>query len=314
MMRLRYVLAAVALATLASAPATPVAGSSPSRSAGPNGQAVVVIGNSEHVVQVGGGMSGIAALRSVADVVTLNYGGSLGEAVCEINGVGDAAQPSSCPGGWRYYRAANGASGWTYSGAGPSNTTVRPGDVEGWGYNSTPPFRPFCSVAQCAPPPPPPGQGGPIPGGAFPAPGGNGGGNGSSGPNGGRPAPGTPGTPSGPGAPGETGAPEEPTATTAAPDTTTTDGKNDSKGEGGSASRARRARVASDDSPGPGSPLSFIIFGVVLVALVAGVFVLRWSRRRLATAPAGAPEPGASSEVPDPASPADDTKPIDPTS
>jgi hypothetical protein len=303
-MRIRHVLAAVALATLTSATATPVIASSPSRPAGPNGQAVVVIGNSSHVVQVGGGIRGIDALRAVASVETLNYGGSLGEAVCKINGVGDAAQPSSCPGGWRYYRAANGASGWTYSGAGPSNTTVRGGDMEGWGYNSTPPFRPFCSVAQCAAPPPPPGQGGPTPGGAFPAPGGGGGGGGGpngggpngGGPNGGGPAPGTPG---GPAAPGEPGAPEDPTATTAAPDTTTTDGENDS--DGGSSSRAGRARLASDDSPGPGSPLSFMIFGVVLVALVAAVFAVRW-RRRLATATAGATqavEPGESSEARD---------------
>lgn len=307
-MSLRHLLAAVAvaLAALASATATPVAASSPSRSAGPNGQAVVVIGNSSHVVQVGGGIRGIDALRAVAGVETLNYGGSLGEAVCKINGVGDEAQPGSCPGGWRYYRAANGASGWTYSGTGPSNTTVRGGDVEGWGYNSTPPFRSFCSVAQCAAPPAPPGQGGPIPGG-FPAPGGGSGG-GGRGPNGGGAAPGTPG---GSAAPDEPGAPEDPTATTAAPDTTTTDGKNDS---GGSASRAGRARLASDDSSGPGSPLSLILFGLVLMALVAAVFTVRW-RRRLAAATAGAAppvEPGVPSAADDPTlKPDDPTKPND---
>jgi hypothetical protein len=303
-MRLRHVLVAVAVALLAIAPATPVVASSP-RPAGPNGEAVVEIGNSAYVVQVGGGIRGIDALRAVASVETLNYGGSLGEAVCKINGVGDDPQPSSCPGGWRYYRATNGASGWTYSGAGPSNTTVRGGDVEGWGYNSTPPFRPFCSVAHCAPPPPPPGQqGGAIPGGAYPPPGGGGGGNGGGGgggggaPNGGR----APGSPGGPGAPAETGVPEDPTATTAAPDTTTTENK------GGSSSRAARTRLASDDSPGPGSPLSFIIFGVVLALLVAGVFAVRWIRRRpaAATAGAGAPvEPGGTSDPTEPTKPKD---------
>jgi hypothetical protein len=282
-MRFRHVLAAVALATISIAPAAPSATASSAHSraaAGPNGQAVVVIGNSAHVVQVGGGISGIAALRSVAGVETLNYGGGLGEAVCKINGVGDPAVPSSCPGGWRYYRAQNGAGGWTYSGAGPSNTTVRGGDVEGWGYNSTPPFRSFCSVAQCAPPPPPPGQGGPIPGGAFPPSGRPGG----TGTNGGA----APGTPGGPGAPGET-APGDPTATTAAPDTTAAEGKGD--GEDGSSSRAARTRLASDDSSGPGSPLSFILFGVVLVLLVAGVFTARWFRRRAALATSGPSEP-----------------------
>jgi hypothetical protein len=287
MMRFRHILAAVALSSLAVATAPVATARSADRvAAGPNGQAVVVIGNSTHVVQVGGGISGIAALRAVASVETLNYGGSLGEAVCKINGVGDPAVPSSCPGGWRYYRAQNGAGGWTYSGAGPSNTTVRGGDVEGWGYNSTPPFRSFSSVAQCAPPPPPPGQGGPTPGGAFPPSGRTGGG----GTNGGA----APGTPGAPGAPGET-VPGDPTATTAAPDTTATDGKGgckgDGDGDGGSSSRAARTRLASDDSSGPGSPLSFIVFGVVLVLLVAGVFTARWFRRRAALATGGPSEP-----------------------
>jgi hypothetical protein len=305
-MRLRHVLGAVAIALLAAAPATPVV-ASPGRHAGPNGEAVVVIGNSAQVVQVGGGIPGIDALRAVASVETLNYGGNLGEAVCRINGVGDDPQPSSCPGGWRYYRATNGASGWTYSGAGASNTTVRGGDVEGWGYNSTPPFRPFCSVAYCAPPPPPPGQGGgAAPGGAYGAPGGGaGGGGGGGGPNGG----GAPGSRSGPGGtaavpgqPGATGTPEDPTATTAAADTTTTtQGGVDGKGD--SSSRAARTRLTSHDSPGPGSPLSFIIFGVVLVLLVASVFAVRRARHRPATATAGAGPPMEPEKSPEPSEP-----------
>ena len=303
-MRLRHLLAAVVLATAATASATPVVASSPSRPAGPNGQAVVVIGGSAHVVQVGGGIRGIDALRAVASVETLNYGGGLGEAVCKINGVGDAAQPSTCPGGWRYYRAPNGSSGWTFSGAGASNPTVRGGDVEGWGYNSPPPFRSFCSVAQCAPPPPPPppppSQGGPIPGGFLPPAGSNDG----RAPGGGA----APGTAGGPAAPGEPGAPGDPTATTAPPDTTTgdtqADGKDDGKGDDGdgSSSRAARTRLTSDDSPGPGSPRSFIIFGVVLAVLVGSVFGVRWSRRRLAVA----------SATPDkPTEPTEPTKPED---
>jgi hypothetical protein len=302
-MRLRHVLAAVTVALVATA--TPVV-ESPDAHAGPNGEAVVEIGNSSYVVQVGGGIRGIDALRAVASVETLNYGGSLGEAVCKINGVGDDPQPSSCPGGWRYYRATNGASGWTYSGAGPSNTTVRGGDVEGWGYNSTPPFRPFCSVAHCAPPPPPAGQaGGAIPGGAYGADGGGaGGGAGGGGPNDG----GVPGSRSGPGGttapgqPGAAGTPEDPTATTAPPDTTTAETKGDSS------SRAARTRLTSDKSPGPGSPLSFIVFGVVLALLVASVFVVRRARHRPATATAGGGPPIEPEKSPEPSEP---TKPDD---
>jgi hypothetical protein len=304
-MRPRHVFGAIAVALLATAPATPVV-ASPPRHAGPNGEAVVVIGNSAQVVQVGGGIRGIDALRAIASVETLNYGGSLGEAVCKINGVGDDPQPSSCPGGWRYYRATNGASGWTYSGAGSSNTTVRGGDVEGWGYNSTPPFRPFCSVAHCAPPPPPGqgGGGGPIPGGAYGAPDGGGGGGGGRGSNGGG-APGSSSGPGGPGAPGQPGAsgtPEDPTGTTAPPDTTTADTKRDSS------SRAARTRLTSHDSPGPGSPLSFIVFGVVLALLVASVLAVRRARHRPATATVGtgpAVEPEKSPEPSEPTKPDD---------
>ena len=289
-MRLRHCLVAVALVALASTSAPTALASSAGRAhAGPNGQAVVVVGGSAHVVQVGGGISGLAALRAVAGVETLNYGGSLGEAVCKINGVGDEAVPSSCPGGWRYYRAQNGAGGWTYSGAGPSNTTVRPGDVEGWGYNSTPPFRSFCSVAESAPPPPPPGQGGPIPGGAIPPGGGAGGAGGTR-------SGAAPGTPGAPGEAGAEGVPGDPTATSAAADTTTGDEKD------GMSSRSARTRLTADDSSGPGSPLSLIVFGIVLVALVAGVFAVRWSRRRLATSPSAV-------DTHDAAEPPDATKP-----
>src|SRR2546429_6687139 len=135
-LRLRHVLAAVAVALLAAAPATPVV-ASPGRHAGPNGEAVVEIGNSSYVVQVGGGIRGIDALRAVASVETLNYGGSLGGAVWKIKGGGDDPQPSSRPRGWRDYPPPHRAAGGADSGAGARNTHARGGGRQGVGCNPT---------------------------------------------------------------------------------------------------------------------------------------------------------------------------------
>src|SRR2546430_10424665 len=99
-LRLRHVLAAVAVALLAAAPATPVV-ASPGRHAGPNGEAVVEIGNSSYVVQVGGGIRGIDALRAVASVETLNYGGGPRRAVWENKRARGDPPPRSRPPGWR---------------------------------------------------------------------------------------------------------------------------------------------------------------------------------------------------------------------
>ena len=126
--------------------------------------AVVVVdtgsGAHQSVIHFDGSISGYTRCNSpVRNPVSIAYG-ALGQAVCQLYGVGDAPVPSQCPGGyWVYYRAVGGAGGWTQSSLGVSNTTVHDGDVEGWKYGGgQPPFASYCSVVGCAPPPtdPPP--------------------------------------------------------------------------------------------------------------------------------------------------------------
>ncbi len=150
----RRVLAVGALAVAGALAPTAAAQAAPSR-------AVIVIGNSTHTISFSGSISGLQALQMVASVETMGFGGSLGNAVCKINGVGNAATSGTCllgPGGayWRYFRPAPGVSGWAYSSTGASNTAVTDGDVEGWYYGASgsPPFHSFCSVAGCEPPAP----------------------------------------------------------------------------------------------------------------------------------------------------------------
>src|SRR6266511_4314955 len=167
------VTAVAALAATAVSPAT----ATPTRAGSSRAVVIVDTGSGVHrtVITFSGSISGLGALQAAgANPETVDYGGSLGQAVCKLYGVGDEPTPSTCPGGWRYYRAVGGAGGWSYSGAGPSNTSVHDGDVEGWGYNTTPPFSSFCSVAGCAPPPPPPPA--PADGGGTSGSGGTGGG------------------------------------------------------------------------------------------------------------------------------------------
>ncbi len=120
--------------------------------------AVVIVdtggGARRSVVHFDGAVSGLEALQLAgANPVTITFG-ALGQAVCQLYGVGDAPVPSRCPGGWTYFRAVGGAGGWTQSGAGASNTLVHDGDVEGWKYGGgQPPFASYCSVVGCAPPP-----------------------------------------------------------------------------------------------------------------------------------------------------------------
>jgi hypothetical protein len=131
-------------------------------------RAVVNINGSVHVISFGGSVTGLQALRMVAGVTTVGFGG-IGEAVCSINGVGNPATPNEClvgPNGeyWAYYRAGPGATGWQYSSQGAGGTSVTDGAVEGWRYGTggPPGFVSFCAAAGCgppptaAPPPPPP--------------------------------------------------------------------------------------------------------------------------------------------------------------
>src|SRR4051794_3189411 len=137
--------------------------------------AVIVIdtGTSVHAVtvDVGSGISGLAALERVASVTKLAYAGN-GGAVCSIDGFGNEATQSGCLVGpnsqyWAYFHASGGAGAWTYSPVGAGSFTVHGGDVEGWRYGTgaKPAASPvFCDYVTCAPPvtttPPSGGTGG----------------------------------------------------------------------------------------------------------------------------------------------------------
>jgi hypothetical protein len=243
--------------------------------------AVVIVdtgsGTRQSVIHFDGAVSGLGALQLAgADPVTIAFG-TLGQAVCQLYGVGDAPVPSQCPGGWTYFRAVGGAGGWTQSGAGASNTLVHDGDVEGWKYGGgQPPFASYCSVVGCAPPPaePPPvvaAPSGPSTGGA-PAGSGNA-------------APGAAagdGSPSGPVTSGGAASTTGPAgASTTVPDVRA----NGSRGGGETRRRAHDVVAAGPGVGGgdSGSPVGVIIAAVVLTAGVVGAVWAR--RRRRGTAP-----------------------------
>ncbi|HUF83364.1 MAG TPA: hypothetical protein VMQ81_02115 [Acidimicrobiia bacterium] len=288
----RLLLAVVAVAAL-TATATSPAPAAPEHRGG--SRAVVIVdtggGARRTVITFSGSISGLGALQAAgANPETIDYGGSLGQAVCKLYGVGDNPDPSSCPDGWRYYRATGGAGGWSYSGAGPSNTTVRDGDVEGWGYNTTPPFSSFCSVAGCAPPPPPP-----------PAPGGGSGGTGSGGTgSGGGSGGGTSGGTGGGGIiPPVPIPPELAGTTTTVPGATTPESDAEGAGDPTKAEKKEKrdkdrelATELTSDSGGGGPPASLLLFLVILAALVAGTLLARRARRDRAAKPAETRSPG----------------------
>ncbi len=237
--------------------------------------AVVIVdtgsGTHQSVIHFDGAVSGLAALQLAgANPVTIAFG-SLGQAVCQLYGVGDAPVPSQCPGGWTYFRAVGGAGGWTQSGAGASNTLVRDGDVEGWKYGGgQPPFASFCAVAGCAPPPtaPPP---------ATAAPSGppTGGGEAGSGPV-------APGAKTADGsAPGAVTSGDPATATGPAATSTTAPevGADGTRGVGATRRRSRDLVAAGPSAGGgdSGSPVGVLVAAVVLAA---GVGAAVWVRRR----------------------------------
>ncbi|HEY3673416.1 MAG TPA: hypothetical protein VGN51_20945 [Acidimicrobiia bacterium] len=193
---------------------------------GCSARAVVVVepGPGPVTICFDGSVSGLEALQLAgANPVTYGFAGQ-GAAVCQLFGVGNPADQSSClvgPGSqyWAYYRAGPGAGGWTYSRGGASTTTVTDGSVEGWRYGTggAPGFVSFCAVVGCGPPPteaPPVTQAPPA---VTPSP----------------PmvAPGT-GTPT-----------DSPTATVGGASASKADGKADSKSDS----------KAKDDSPSSGS-------------------------------------------------------------
>jgi hypothetical protein len=128
-------LAAAAIATGAGPAAAPACAQSDS--------AVVVVRDSrgvereECVALPGPEISSVEFLRLAGfDVVTRDYGGNLGEAVCSLNGDGTPA--SDCPsasGHWHLWLFADGT--WNESIEGASSTEVEPGSVQGWTWSTT---------------------------------------------------------------------------------------------------------------------------------------------------------------------------------
>jgi hypothetical protein len=233
--------------------------------------AVVNIGGSNHAISFNGSLSGLSALQMVASVQTIGYGGQ-GAAVCRINGVGNPAVPGECLGEqndgkyWSYWRAAPGASGFSYSHSGAGTTTVNDGWVEGWvfGTGGSPPGN-FCSVSACAPDPP---QAAPAP--ASPATAAaNGGSASSAGAGGPAPAGGSAST-------SVTEADGTPVTTS-----TTTAGERGegSKDRGEQASAGKRGTSGGGDGDGDsGTPLGIGIAAALVIGAVGTSAVLR--RRR----------------------------------
>jgi hypothetical protein len=250
---------------------------------GCSAQAVVVVEPGPAPVSIcfDGSISGLEALQLAgANPVTYGFSGQ-GAAVCQLYGVGNPADQSCLVGPdgqyWAYYRAAPGASGWTYSRGGASTTTVTDGSVEGWRYGTggAPGFVSFCSVVSCAPPatdPPPSVTVAPAPAPAETPP---------------------------PAGPGPTAAPPDTTrpgaaksgdganaggkdGETKASGTTSPPSTTDGRGRGGSTRSRRAANVEIAAGPGTGggdsgSPVGVVVAGIVLV-VGAGAAV--WFRRR----------------------------------
>jgi hypothetical protein len=248
--------------------------------------AVIVIdtgaGARAATLDVGTGMSGLAALQRVASVTTYGFGG-VGGAVCAIDGVGNEATQSAClvgPDGayWAYFHSVGGAGSWSYSAAGAGSFILHGGDVDGWRYGTgqKPAASPvFCDYVSCPAPPP-----------ATAAPGRSGSVGGAGTSSGGAVASGSaadgraagPATPSATDAPGAAGAgasatnPGEPSTTASGPGTATTSPRRGSV----SVEAAGAPHGGGADS---GSPLGVLVaLGLLALGAVAAVLLRRRAR------------------------------------
>jgi LPXTG-motif cell wall-anchored protein len=141
-MRRRIVSFAVALGLALSAPALgAVAGRAPLACAATDQRAALVVdtgaGATSYCVALGAeSVSGLDVIRLAHEQYGLDYRlGFGGRAVCSLAGVG--VEGDDCfgafPDFWGYWRG-DGTGGWTWSSTGAADTTVEPGDVEGWSW------------------------------------------------------------------------------------------------------------------------------------------------------------------------------------
>ncbi|MGH2704123.1 MAG: hypothetical protein ACRDJ4_03220 [Actinomycetota bacterium] len=106
------------------------------------------------------GTSGLAGLKaSGLPVVTKDFGGSLGEAVCAIEGLGDCEFKT---GYWAYFKGTAPGT-WEMSSTGPSGSRLESGGVDGWVWvpapgtdaasppTAKPVFSELCKAASASP-------------------------------------------------------------------------------------------------------------------------------------------------------------------
>lgn len=203
-------------------------------------------------------ISGLDALqRSGASPVVRDFG-SIGMAVCQVDGVGHPADQTCLgtpndPRYWSYYRSPAGSGKWTYSSAGASSTRVHDGDIEGWHFSTGGP--PAWNVTPPATVTVPPASSGNGPGSPSAAPG-------AGAQHGARTDRNSPST---------TNATSGPTPSVAA--------KTESNAAARPPADAVNPRTAVT-SPDSGSPWGLVIAGIVVAALVAAAFLLRARRAR----------------------------------
>jgi hypothetical protein len=236
-------------------------------------------------------ISGLEALKRSGAVVVDQAFGSMGGAVCSINGIGcplTGCLTCKAPAYWNYFRSVGGT-GFARSGAGASTAKVRDGDVEGWAWGANPAAPPLPSVDDVcgprpsppAPPVAPPSPVAPSPAAAAPAtPGASGSsgavpGDAGAGPSGGQ-AEATPTT-------------DGDATTTTAADATAPDARGDDDGDGSSDLEileaeelaALGARAEPDEGSGGPPWWSMIGFAAIVAGLGAWLLVVR--RQRNAT-------------------------------